>query len=785
MRFENFASGMNTSPGWSESGESLYAKDIVDMRVDAEGFLKHRVPIIDPVDFGTDRGQIDGIVEAEGIVFFLDDGELHAKIQDEDEVRVLHKNTDLEGRLSVVSYGSFVVITSEGQDQGYWIDISNITDPSETDALRTISVNPLGFDKPDISDVDLNGVRLFIKNRNENLALNGGLIRNHWYAYRFSFINDQTTGIFAGVESKLSDPIIVSSEDTKLFTTSATDPPGLTAIHGIVISGSIKIPNDGQIDGIAVYRSPELGGVEDVLNPDTIRETKVYYPRGGNAAISKTGRQLTAPRVSTNTVPDDDSYNITKSEARRLAKVVEYKRIDILREGVFTKDIKLTGFAFTIGTDGIKFGEEAGADIDFASTYIVDDDDEDYESLITPQNADDFTFIDAFASSNGPGQDEDDESTYSKQWDDLRIFPFDRDNSRFPKTCKFITKFNDRIMAVCGNEMRYSDVRGIAPIQWAYPELNTLKSDRSIEFAIEYFGTLLYGNNSATHKLVGNTPINYHAQEISNTGAIGPFAISYLNNGIGFVSTSGCWITNGTEMIQVSSGFLDEYFESGGVIDGSVTQLPDNQILWSIRRRVLGQQGYDDTTFSLVSKSERRIWVRWNLFIRQAVTTNKQVFQVADGMTSVVDDEEIKWVVANQVEILESNTRVFAALENTQGFKEIQWTGINEVDDTIEWKWKSHDMYKRGETLAMTRKRTRWLGVAGYAANDVNVDFTVQEGQIKRVTQKTIVVTDNKGKPILVTIRDIGNNSSFSVDGVGEVHIRGFYLHDEILKRLY
>ena len=149
---ENFGRGLHTKPARTEGGE-LYAADIENLQVDNNGHLKLRVNF---GDAGTRRDphHITGIAAAFGYIFTLRSGG-KLWLEHIDGVTIDPKpvegiENDLRGRISIVAPGKgFVVLTSEGPDQGYWIALEG----PQTEGFGI--AHPLGISSPPTLHKDL------------------------------------------------------------------------------------------------------------------------------------------------------------------------------------------------------------------------------------------------------------------------------------------------------------------------------------------------------------------------------------------------------------------------------------------------------------------------------------------------------------------------------------------------------------------------------------------------------------------------------------------------------
>ena len=141
---DNQTRGIHTKPARVEGGEG-YAADIENLRVDQDGFLRLR-DAFEAVGVTTETEAITGVAATANFLFVLRaNGKLYVSLFDSlDSETEIEGVEDLEGRISVVSPAStYAILTSEGGDQGYWIDLR------EGEGL---AAHPLGIDAPDDDD---------------------------------------------------------------------------------------------------------------------------------------------------------------------------------------------------------------------------------------------------------------------------------------------------------------------------------------------------------------------------------------------------------------------------------------------------------------------------------------------------------------------------------------------------------------------------------------------------------------------------------------------------------
>ena len=273
--FTNFLAGELTYHEAIEGGEYT-AQEMVNLRAGSNGELRQRNVI---VPRGIEQSaNITGLaasqdrlfyIQAEGQLFWrnkerLNQRDIFIQIKGRrrnpaDGVKV---GTGLSGRLSLIhQFEDFHIITSEGTDQGYWIDLRE----------ETLVAYPLGFDPPTFTPT-----AKAIKVEGQG-AFPTGFPR---VVYRFTYIRDIRTADdlalgkelpdepFAEIESNPSPPLLMSGATA----------PG----QNIVLIEGITFPNDDGLErGIAVYRSRGISERELNRGATTINDEDLDFRRVG------------------------------------------------------------------------------------------------------------------------------------------------------------------------------------------------------------------------------------------------------------------------------------------------------------------------------------------------------------------------------------------------------------------------------------------------------------------------------------------------------------------------
>lgn len=140
----NFKSGLHTSPSDVERGD-VYALDMKNLRAGARGSLEVRYPVRTAKDVsGTITGLSVSRRGSDNILLYQKTGGVLGFLSNAITPTDLVTDANLSGRLSSdFLVKNVVVLTSEGEDRGYWIDLH--------DYLPNAAAYPFGVTPPDWS----------------------------------------------------------------------------------------------------------------------------------------------------------------------------------------------------------------------------------------------------------------------------------------------------------------------------------------------------------------------------------------------------------------------------------------------------------------------------------------------------------------------------------------------------------------------------------------------------------------------------------------------------------
>ena len=216
--------GIHTQPAKTADGH-LYAEDMQNLRVDGDGWLQLRsdVMAMDP-----DGGNITGVATTLRHVFTLrEDGTLYVREVDTlaSEIEITGVE-NLSGRISVVNFNTYVILTSEGADQGYIIDLRE---------GENYQAYPLGFSEPGPSSYTVGLVNEIPSNLDSKFHNkpdgDAELTENTYYHYLYTIVSlpDDRESPWYGMES--------NPPENELVDTLIEGIENISEARGLVYSG--------------------------------------------------------------------------------------------------------------------------------------------------------------------------------------------------------------------------------------------------------------------------------------------------------------------------------------------------------------------------------------------------------------------------------------------------------------------------------------------------------------------------------------------------------------------
>ena len=281
----------------SVEGAEITAQEMVNLRVGTHGALRQRHPIraiLEP-----NEANITGVFATiERLYFINSNGKLYFRNreranQTDTEIEIRGRphivteqipdgyteETKLSGRISVIhQYKDFDILTSEGEDQGYWIDTR---DEDELVAY------PLGFNPPTFDvTFDVSGSGLIVDD-NQGFA-----DVNLVHFYRFTYIRNVEIGadINTNQARRVNTPDglqIATDMSEEPFNNVESNPSEAVSTQDVVVPytrrwafyiSGLTFPNaDGQEQGIAIYRSRPIRRSEIENDIITLEDENLDY----------------------------------------------------------------------------------------------------------------------------------------------------------------------------------------------------------------------------------------------------------------------------------------------------------------------------------------------------------------------------------------------------------------------------------------------------------------------------------------------------------------------------
>lgn len=752
-RTENFSQGLHTKPARIENGER-YAADIENLQVDNDGFLRLRANIgaVGPTE---NTAIITGVAATATHLFLLRaDGTLYVRPVDDLETEErIHNAENLEGRISVVAPAStYVILTSEGKDQGYWVDMR-----AETGLLA----RPLGLEPPASDTIEVVQTVPPLDEDYDALVV-----------YTFTYVREFKAGsnkvppeeLFNGMESDLSEVQYVFTRQHNDAKTRLTgDPIWEWTDDSFVATG--KIGRDGNTILISVVDSAGKNHRDEMSKAlNRMVGSRLKIMRSDSTAAQITGTVSSVPSaIDTHlrlTLTDIEDAAISDGDNIKFQLLSAAVAAGFELEDNQYYPALIKGFSFPF-----ELGQVTGINIYRSRIFKDSDDYERIKKMIdeNDENLDlntlEFRKIRTIPRYSVPYAVLDGENAAGKPYyqilNAVGRTPRNRQtyvwmeedqleagqNLRMPEAVKQIHYYGARIFAPIGDRLIYSDFDGTIPRFWSFPKKNFHARNDSgrIDFCASHREVLLIGGNDGLFRLTGQDRSDFDLDQISGAGPLDGYSWGALENTLGFIGSKGLYITDGAEVKFVSDESLDGFFTAKTVVHAAVAYFVDNTILFFVRLQPTEEAETTDNLFFF----DDRHWVRWS-------GENITQFAVLRGEVYVAGGSALR-----KVELDEG--------ENT--------------DPDLPWAWESNLIHGQEQGAGNITKRFAELLLSAAEGTDV--------------TLKTWVDTQGKPTEREFTTRDglyfqripierIGKRLRFRLEGTGPVEIRGLQIEGEV-----
>ena len=332
----------------------------------------------------------------------------------------------------------------------------------------------------------------------------------------------------------------------------------------------------------------------------------------------------------------------------------------------------------------------------------------------------------------------DSETSIEYQWEDGELLR--SDNQRLPSEAKSFFKYNDLVFAPVGDRLIYSDVRSGVLAQWAFPAVNEVRVEGQVNFCTEINEVLLFGSRDGLWRLTGTDEYNFNIGTLGNSGPIDAHAWSRTTNAVAFVGEGGLYLCDSAQVLRSSEIVLDEFFKNHKVTRGAVAFFQDNDVLYSVTL-----EDRDGTGKDYQFKLEDRYWVRWNLDFIQS--------------THIVSDKETVVLVA----------------DGSNYTKLLDWNDDTNDDDELEWFWESQILDGNDVRISNLKKRFREFLFNGDANNEMLLRIWVDENDAIDVADDIESRIDDL-LDVRTSINRRGRKLKFRLSGTGPAKIQGLRL---------
>ena len=657
-QLDNFSLGMHTEPG-KQRGGSRYAADKNNLQVDGDGWLRLRSNF---KKVGPDGENITGLAASNTHLFILrEGGKLYFRpLSDLDDETEITDVPDLEGRISVISaFRDYIILTSEGEDQGYWVDFREDKDQV---------ANTLGIVAPSSDAFDLQSD---VPDNAEPTAL---------VAYVITYIRQFEAGVgevlpdelFNGMESEPSEPQYLltlpltdeaSDDFADTYIASSEAEWTYEATIGNVSDGDVNLQTT--VFSVRYIDRNDEDWEDEIRASDPVgkhlRVVNQTYPgryilgRVTEVTFSLLSASITLADItatmSSGESSDGDIVNVA------LTDIGSAEDIDpgdyypaILTDFVDPPDPQVTGINIYRSIFYKKDNE--GTDTDFDKLKKLIDDDvanRDFSTLpfrkvyyLSNDDAD--TVIDG-VQVNADGDDEPftgvngTKTVYT--WTD-GLLHIVNNNKRLPSEVKQFELHQNRIWGGAGDRLVYSDLNFGNLKLWAFPTRNAIRRSRTgrIDFVAEHREVLLFGGRDGLYRLIGTDASDFNSDEISRTGPVDGYCWSATINALGYVGENGFYLTDAATTEYVSKLAIDKFFENKRARRGAMLFFSDDTFLFTIGLQpVDSDEGITDYLF----RYEDGYWSRWSgTDIRQVVAVGADWtrYWLTDGTGELV---ELEW----------------------------------------------------------------------------------------------------------------------------------------------
>ena len=614
------------------------------------------------------------------------DGTLYVRPVDDLETEErIHGVANLEGRISVVAPAlTHVILTSEGTDQGYWVDMREGVprwaqplglDPPASDTIEVVQTMP-PFDEGDDAFV----------------------------VYGFTYIREFKVGsrevppdeLFNGMESDLSEVQYVLTRPHNSPKTQLTGNPIWEWTNDSSVATG-KIGRDGNTILISVVDSEGDNHRQKMLNAlNRMSGSRLKISPAASTTAQITGTVSSVPsgidahlRLTLTDIEDMTISDGTNLKFELLSAAIA-AGFDLEAEEYYPALIQ--GFSFPV-----ELGQVTGINIYRSRIFRDSDDYERIKKLIdeNDENLDlntlEFRKIRTILRTSVPHIVLDGEEASGKPYYQIlnavgrtplskKTYEWSSQdqleagqNLRMPEAVKQIHYHGARIFAPMGDRLIYSDFDGTIPRFWSFPKRNfhTRNDSGRIDFCASHREVLLVGGIDGLFRLTGQDRSDFNLDQISGAGPLDGYSWGALENTLGFIGTKGLYVTDGAEVKFVSDESLDGFFTAKTVVHASVAYFVDNTILFFVRLQTIGAAKMTDNLFFF----DDRHWVRWSgESIAQFAVVRGQVYVAGRAALRKVEldegenmDPDLSWawesnLIHGQAQGVSNITKRFAEL---------------------------------------------------------------------------------------------------------------------------